>query len=80
MEYLKTRQTGRKTRLIADLKQRDRCDRCPASAQAVAQVLIRDHAGYILEELPLLFCNHHLNQHEPALASAGIAIYRKDEK
>jgi hypothetical protein len=29
--------------------------------------------------LPLLFCNHHLTRHEPALAAKGFEIYRKED-
>lgn len=82
MEYLKTRQHGHKTEQVADLKQSDRCDRCPAAASVVVGVPVITERDFQespqIEDLPLLFCNHHFNQHEPALAAAGFKTYRKD--
>lgn len=42
----------------------DRCDRCNARALAIA----------IKNDLGLLFCGHHLREHEPQLAIQGFSI------
>lgn len=47
----------------------DRCDRC--SAQALNWVEVGG--------TELLFCNHHMNAHEPAMAAAGYKIHRSAE-
>lgn len=39
----------------------DRCDRCPAQA----------YVSYAKEDLDLLFCLHHANQHNLALEVSG---------
>lgn len=73
MGVLGVRQHGtRGKELVANLTQQDRCDRCPAAAGAV--IVLRSKPGV------LLFCNHHLNQHEAKLAEIGAGVYRKDSK
>lgn len=73
MGVLGVRQKGTRGReLVANLTAQDRCDRCPAAAGAV--VLLKAPAPNIL-----LFCLHHTNKYEVALATVGAVIYRKDE-
>lgn len=57
--------------LVATLTNQDLCDRCSAAAGAV--VVLQVNPGV------LLFCNHHLNKHEPKLAELGAGIYRKED-
>lgn len=69
MGVLGFRQHGtRGLETVATLTNQDRCDRCPAAAGAVV----------VTGSGTLLFCNHHLNQHEPKLAELGLEIYRKE--
>jgi hypothetical protein len=78
MSLLGIRQKGtRHKELVATLTQQDLCDRCPAAGYAVILVKIptQDPHGNIL-----VFCRHHLNQHEPALAAQGATIYRKESE
>jgi hypothetical protein len=75
-DYLKIQVgTGRE---VANLKQTDRCDRCPAAASSVVAVTVNDDRTGGHRSLPLLFCNHHVEKHMPAIAGNGYPIYRKE--
>lgn len=50
------------------LTRRDRCDRCRATAQVKVEVSGR----------PLLFCGHHFDEHEDALAVARATVLIND--
>lgn len=49
-----------------ELNATDRCDRCAAQALNWVEV----GGG------ELLFCNHHMKEHEPAMAAAGYTVHR----
>lgn len=82
-DFLSTRQRGpNQLQFVAKLNAQDRCDAaCPASASAV--IVLPERLDERFERVPLgqralLFCNHHLNAHEPKLAELGASIYRKE--
>jgi hypothetical protein len=78
MGLLGIRQHGaRGKELVATLSAQERCDRCPAAGHAV--VLLKMRVSKVPADNVLVFCKHHLNQHEPALAAAGASIYRKED-
>jgi hypothetical protein len=48
----------------------DRCDRCNARALAIASKAMDSKV------FELLFCGHHLREHEPELAIKGFSIWQ----
>lgn len=80
MGLLRTKQRGTKGKeLVPNLTRQDLCDAdCPAAGYAV--VVLNEWTSKEPPDNVLVFCRHHLTQHEPALAAQGAFIYRKEEE
>lgn len=80
MSVLGIRQRGtRRKELFANLAATDLCDRCSATAGSVIVLpLLKGEDVSEPHAKTLLFCIHHLNEHEPRLTELGATIYRKE--
>lgn len=67
-----------KKETVANLTLQDRCDRCPAAAQVVVVLKTTDMSTDAGDTL--IFCNHHSNKYEVALAAKGASFYRQEIK